>query len=99
LFLDEVEGGGEGIFFNEKDSLILTITGFDASLLSKGLTLEIFPIKFQGVGFARDSFQLTGTLKSLPETEEMPEPASLLLFGTGLLGLGVFARRRRRFAA
>jgi hypothetical protein len=33
---------------------------------------------------------------SFTYTSSVPEPASLLLIGGGLIGLGVFARRKRR---
>lgn len=90
-------GGNAGVKEGESDTLELTLTNFNGGLAGS-LTLEIFPIKWQGVGSGGESFEFAGTLKTPPPTR-MPEPASLAMFAFGLLVLGFFARRRRLMAA
>ncbi len=96
LSIEEDGPGNAGLKSGETDTMRVTLSGFSGSLMTAGLTLDTFPIKYQGIPGTledKDSWQFAGTLKK--EVTQIPEPSTLALFGFGLAGLGVMTRRRR----
>lgn len=60
-----------------------------------GADIDIFSNQFALGGF--DSFTLEPfTLNALVDSAPVPEPSTFLLLGSGLAGLGFYARKRRR---
>ncbi len=95
LIIFEDDTGDAGLKDGETDTLVLKLENFDSSVLTNGLTLEIFPIKYQGLTGTienADSWEFAGTLKTIAE------PSTLALFGFGLVGLAGIMRRRHRKA-
>ena len=82
-------GGGsvaEGIGANQSGTF--TITG-DFSGLTADQIAHLIALRFQGIG-ARDDSEVIG-----PNPGAIPEPMTMLLFGTGLAGVAARARKRR----
>lgn len=92
LVVEDDGTGASGVGEGESDTLVLTLMT-DGNINDSGQTLQIFPIKYQGVGINGESFEFAGTVPDEPFP--VPEPSSLLLFGTGLIGLTFMVRRRR----
>jgi hypothetical protein len=90
---------GEGLDTGETDKIELTIAFTDLADGST-LTLSDFGVKFFGIGegglsleFLSDTIVIT--FDDVPG-EKVPEPSTVLLFITGLLGVGLLTRFRRR---
>ena len=91
-------GGNSGLVNGMVDHLMLKLIPLREKNYQTGLTLDVFPVKFQSVGPKGASIELKGK----PCTEcgrnltETPEPSTLFLLGSGLVGFLVLLGKKNK---
>lgn len=60
------------------------------------LTYQQVLAQFEDQGFVQASYSAQFTVKPSGSVPEIPEPASIFLFGAGILGIGLIKRRRTK---
>jgi hypothetical protein len=85
--LRDVQGGGDGL-----PDLSFTITGSNLTLgsLEQNSSGAFFVVDVRGANGN------TGLIDASSGSTDVPEPASIAIFGTALAGLGLFYRRQRK---
>jgi hypothetical protein len=79
-------------FFDIKDDDLVTLFGGDPSKIPSWN--GNFNISFNAAGSPPAGFTSTSVLSGDVVNTPVPEPATMLLLGSGLLGIGIYARRR-----
>jgi hypothetical protein len=85
--VDNNLGGGKPDFIAYAPTMDLSLSQYNSNWLF------VTEFHFQGLNNGPEEIFLAGTI-GLPGTTPIPEPATMLLLGSGLIGLAGFGRRR-----